>query len=1230
MNFTKKDLNQNIYNRKKLLLNLGEHNLYNNDQFELLSNYDDFINYIDELNINNKDIFKCIYYNKRNIHNILYNSDEIIDIDSFPINSNLSTIFYLSLLIEDQRGIINYSYKLNFIKKLNKEIQQKIVNSKTFRDIILSKIMLVFINNYRGLENYDEEKDQEILTKIEKHNTDRIINNLQILGELHSSLNISDIKERKVDEIYIEIIISLIREGKFEDYEYIYNIIEQLDLEKINLTSIMYDKLIIFLNTNKNNHIQYAITQKEELLKEKNINFYYILIKFIIKNSIYIYQISIFLELKKFVVSLIKENDILYNNLDNDSRNKLKYIIDALLDSKYYENNVKIPKIDLLKLKEILNCYKEYYFESKEKDIEILENIIKYNKGEYKEYLKENEFAKKMNERFPIIIYFISSYNLSKENISEKEILEIEKKWEFLEKSINDKKVKNLRKNDKLLLYNYFSNENNKKILLTIFHNENKIQYFIEEYKKNFSKYQGKEINQDNKIPELIINNLGTKMSDIKEENKIKEDENNNNRNKDKDNTHTNSNTVSNISIANEMTTILQTDKTKVNFVINNQTIDNKIDNSLPPLPIDNYNIDDFILDKILTKSIFKFHMNENKSIIIDEIYFGDNGTKISIEQFELNFGYFQDKKNLKKINHKNAQKFYEFIKEFRYRLITEYKNSFLLKTHLYFQKEIESNSDDIFNISCKYIFFEPINNKSLCFLDRNILINKTNSNTLGFEFLITEINKAGYKDIKYNQNNLYIYNNIPNQGVSKKLINEIKDITLYNNISGINKVADKEKIIDIIKIIENNNKYNGFIKELNNGNYITLKSDYSINLYDIYFNKIMNIPNFKEPIFDLNEKIINNESYEDNKIIYLTTCMNNNMYSITIDLNQLNSIINVKNLPGKDNSFLNCLEINSFNSIALGLNGVYNLKYKINNYTDLFNELSNIKINLLFKETYFNSIKINDNILGLVSNSILPGGKDELLIYNLKSKKSIFISDYSFIISPNGLTLIEKNIETDDLIQKYSEDLGKKHKKRKKNKRKTKNENYKNQKILLCACKKYSKNQNNGILIINFESNDITNAKNNFIDLDTFEVNCFCPISIIENENLIPNNDYDIINDEYKNKINIIETNYFLVGGFDTSKRQGIIKLYKLIFYEDLLQFDIEYIQDIEFLDDDKYDIYNSSVNCIIQSKISGNIIISCYNGKIFLCTPPNIDYYLDMNKNNNDNRTKGVTLLN
>ena len=49
--------------------------------------------------------------------------------------------------------------------------------------------------------------------------------------------------------------------------------------------------------------------------------------------------------------------------------------------------------------------------------------------------------------------------------------------------------------------------------------------------------------------------------------------------------------------------------------------------------------------------------------------------------------------------------------------------------------------------------------------------------------------------------------------------------------------------------------------------------------------------------------------------------------------------------------------------------------------------------------------------------------------------------------------------------------------------------------------------------------------------------------------------------------------------------------------------------MQDIET------DIIDSPINCIIQSKISGNILVTSYSGNIYLFTKPNIDYYLNQN---------------
>ena len=233
-----------------------------------------------------------------------------------------------------------------------------------------------------------------------------------------------------------------------------------------------------------------------------------------------------------------------------------------------------------------------------------------------------------------------------------------------------------------------------------------------------------------------------------------------------------------------------------------------------------------------------------------------------------------------------------------------------------------------------------------------------------------------------------------------------------------------------------------------------------------------------------------------------------------------------------------------------------------------------------------FSCIKINDNIIALASNSILPKGQDQLIFYNVKSKKiSNTINDYSFIISPNGFSLIERKEE---------------------NKKKVKAK-----KILICACKKYYSHQKNGILLINVDFSDSKYIKEPFINMDDIEIYSICPIKIVENNNEDKN--YDKIDQNYKNNIIIKDTDYFLVGGFDTEKRSGVVKLYKLIFSDEVINIKIEFIQDIEFNKNEKIEFegFSTPINSILQSKISGNIIISSYDGKIILLTKANLDYY-------------------
>ena len=69
------------------------------------------------------------------------------------------------------------------------------------------------------------------------------------------------------------------------------------------------------------------------------------------------------------------------------------------------------------------------------------------------------------------------------------------------------------------------------------------------------------------------------------------------------------------------------------------------------------------------------------------------------------------------------------------------------------------------------------------------------------------------------------------------------------------------------------------------------------------------------------------------------------------------------------------------------------------------------------------------------------------------------------------------------------------------------------------------------------------------------------------------------------------------------------MIKLYKII-YNDEPNIKIKYLQDI-FMDMN-YELINGSINCMVQSEINGKLYISCWNGKVYLFSEPNINYYL------------------
>ena len=236
---------------------------------------------------------------------------------------------------------------------------------------------------------------------------------------------------------------------------------------------------------------------------------------------------------EKKIKKLRKEDKLMLLEYFKDERNKEKILKIFNEDAyKYFIEEVsklekKNENIDYSKLEEVLKYYKDFLFKSKKIEINNINEIIKNNKGNFEEYLNDLDTAKKMNERFGIIKY-IYDLRFKDEEKSEANMNNCVQSWDQFEKAIKNKKLVKLRKQDKLILLEYFKNEKNKDKLLKIF-NEDVYENFIEEV----SKLEKKNENVDySKLKEVLkYYNDFLFESKKKEINLIKEIIENNNEN---------------------------------------------------------------------------------------------------------------------------------------------------------------------------------------------------------------------------------------------------------------------------------------------------------------------------------------------------------------------------------------------------------------------------------------------------------------------------------------------------------------------------------------------------------------------------------------------------------------------------------------------------------------------------------------------------------------------------
>ena len=390
-------------------------------------------------------------------------------------------------------------------------------------------------------------------------------------------------------------------------------------------------------------------------------------------------------------------------------------------------------------------------------------------------------------------------------------------------------------------------------------------------------------------------------------------------------------------------------------------------------------------------------------------------------------------------------------------------------------------------------------------------------------------------------------------------LLSSVKTLTSNNGISSTNKNAKEainqlsgNRFLRCKKVIGKHEKTAQKIKELEGGSFISDGNNeiFKYNIDYVVEKEIYKFDNYYTFFIDKNEVIIS----QKNKFNYLNRTNTNNKI--------INTKLSCRNLLKlKDNKYIICDE----NAIYYCMNGLNNIDSKFD----------------LKKKSYRGGIQITDEIAAITSNRLLSKGENKLIFFNSVSKtfiNEIEVKNYSFTISENNCSLMS--------IPKYE-----------------------NCKILLVACKKYLKNDKNGILLLKLElDNDKGKKFEKFYDTKNFEVYCFCPIFKIENQNILENND----------KAKAKETEYFLVGGFSLDKREGLIKLYKVIYDDEIEKIEIKFIRDIiiEKKIRNKYSkCFKGPISSLIQSS-TGDILTTCYDGNVCLLSTPildslNMDYY-------------------
>ena len=300
---------------------------------ELIGSYQDIENILLNKEIN---IIEYIYLNKERINQILYDEETNIKIEQNYL-VKFSDYIYLYYILAESRDVVNYIFEIELIDAFNDIL---LATKSKIKMIILSKLEIFFI------DYYFEQKDDEKIKKYEdmKNKCKQIINvNINYLKEDIADLNIDNLLSDDIENIYTEIIKSLIINGKLNDSDKTIKLLDDLEIKHIRLNKKFYDnlsKILIEKNLNK-----YKISDIDDISDENKMNFYRILFEYILKSSDYIFYNSFLLETRKKIIEIINDKPNQFYSMAKNNKNK--EALSYLIEFEYYKERAKSLRVNI-------------------------------------------------------------------------------------------------------------------------------------------------------------------------------------------------------------------------------------------------------------------------------------------------------------------------------------------------------------------------------------------------------------------------------------------------------------------------------------------------------------------------------------------------------------------------------------------------------------------------------------------------------------------------------------------------------------------------------------------------------------------------------------------------------------------------------------------------------------------------------------------------------------------